>query len=65
MICVEWQNGRLPGKVHFALRLVKTYCGKQIPERAKETTKPRDKSKLCKKCLDVETDQERYRHLLS
>jgi hypothetical protein len=65
MLCVEWQNGAVPGKVHYASRLVRTLCGKQIPAAAKETKKPRDKSKFCKKCVAVEAEQQRFQNLFS
>ena len=65
MIYVEWQSGALPGKVHLASKLVKTYCGKRITIKASETKKPRDKSKLCKKCVEVDSEQQRFKHLFS
>jgi hypothetical protein len=65
MLYVAWQNGSNPGKVHFASRLVRTLCGRQIPGTAKEIKKPRDKSKLCKKCVALEEEWQRYENLFS
>jgi hypothetical protein len=55
MLFVQWKSGTIVGKVHLASNHLKTLCGRRIPEQANAVPKsPRDKTKICKRCRDVE-----------
>ena len=64
MFYVEWISGVMLGKVHMASNRLRTLCGKRIPGHATESEKvPRDKTRICKRCRDVEEYELRHRHV--
>ena len=63
MLWVQW-GGVLLGKFHLTTTRVTTMCDRQIPNDAQEHTKPpRDKSKICKRCQQIESEESKFRSL--
>jgi len=64
MLFIQWKTGLAVGKVHLASDRMRTLCGRPIPGDASNSNKsPRDKTKICKLCRDVEQYELRHRHV--
>jgi hypothetical protein len=61
MAFVQW-FGIIPSKIHIAANRLKTLCNRPIPSHATEIAKPpRDKTKYCKACRQIEQQEKPFK----